>query len=300
MRAFDLGGLPAVIDLALAAPEDFEAGSGGFTGGGQWQWGTPTDPRGPTAHSGSQLWGTNLAGSYASSFSHALTSPGYDLTPLDQPRLSFWHWYEIWGPYDGINVEISTNGGSVWEVVEPVGGYPDPCISGLPGSPCEPGWTGSSGDWLPAVFDLADYADHTVVFRFTLGPYDFSSTAGWFIDDLQVFGVTSTVAVEALAAAPPRTQLGAPAPTPASGPVSLGFTLASPAAVTLRIYDAAGRHVRTLTEGPLAAGAHSARWDGRDARGATVGSGVYFLRLEADRELEGGVRALTRKIVVTR
>ncbi len=62
--------------------------------------------------------------------------------------------------------------------------------------------------------------------------------------------------------------------------------------VTVSIYDVAGRLVRTLVNGTAAPGIHSANWDGRDDRGSSVGSGVYFYRIEA-----GGFRA-NRKMVL--
>jgi hypothetical protein len=52
-------------------------------------------------------------------------------------------------------------------------------------------------------------------------------------------------------------------------------------AVTLRIYDVAGRLVRTLVDGPQAAGQKTVTWNGKDDRGRSVVSGVYFYRLEA-------------------
>ena len=59
----------------------------------------------------------------------------------------------------------------------------------------------------------------------------------------------------------------------------------------LDVYDVAGRIVRTLHEGSLAAGSFSKSWDGRDAAGRRVSNGVYYLRLAA------GDRSLVRKIV---
>ena len=35
------------VDLRLAVPNDFEAGSGGFAGTNQWQWGVPSFDQGP-------------------------------------------------------------------------------------------------------------------------------------------------------------------------------------------------------------------------------------------------------------
>ena len=49
--------------------------------------------------------------------------------------------------------------------------------------------------------------------------------------------------------------------------------------MSLKIYDAAGRLVRTLAEGPEGVGDHSVSWDGRDDSGAAMSSGVYFYRL---------------------
>ncbi len=52
--------------------------------------------------------------------------------------------------------------------------------------------------------------------------------------------------------------------------------------VALAVYDVAGRHVATLADGPAAPGVHEVSWDGRDAGGAQVASGVYFARLVTD------------------
>jgi flagellar hook assembly protein FlgD len=51
--------------------------------------------------------------------------------------------------------------------------------------------------------------------------------------------------------------------------------------VQLRIYDAAGRAVRTLVEGVELAGTHEAFWDGRDDAGEALPSGLYFYRLHS-------------------
>lgn len=51
--------------------------------------------------------------------------------------------------------------------------------------------------------------------------------------------------------------------------------------VTLRIYDASGRLIRTLADRPQTAGQKTLIWDGRDDRGRSVVSGVFFYRLQA-------------------
>jgi BNR/Asp-box repeat protein len=51
--------------------------------------------------------------------------------------------------------------------------------------------------------------------------------------------------------------------------------------VKLEVFDVAGRHLRTLTDGWVAGGTQLARWDGVDDRGRAVTSGVYLCRLRA-------------------
>jgi flagellar hook assembly protein FlgD len=48
------------------------------------------------------------------------------------------------------------------------------------------------------------------------------------------------------------------------------------------VYDVSGRLVTVLADGAAEAGNHAARWDGRDAQGRPVSSGVYFCRLTVD------------------
>lgn len=51
--------------------------------------------------------------------------------------------------------------------------------------------------------------------------------------------------------------------------------------VRLTVHDATGRELRRLVDGALAEGIHRASWDGRDAGGRVVATGVYFLTLRA-------------------
>jgi predicted outer membrane repeat protein len=83
-------------------------------------------------------------------------------------------------------------------------------------------------------------------------------------------------------------------PNPFFPRTTLSFELPRSGPVRLAVYDAAGRFVRTLAEGTYAAGPHEKVWDGRDAQGRPLPSGVYFGRLEA-----GGVRN-SRALVLTR
>jgi flagellar hook assembly protein FlgD len=54
--------------------------------------------------------------------------------------------------------------------------------------------------------------------------------------------------------------------------------------VKLEVFDAQGRAVATLWEGTRAPGEHQIEWDGKDASGRDVASGVYFCRLRAGKQ----------------
>jgi uncharacterized repeat protein (TIGR01451 family) len=72
--------------------------------------------------------------------------------------------------------------------------------------------------------------------------------------------------------------LGSIGPVPARGTVRMRFHVPSQGNLSVEIYDAAGRRVRTLTEGPARPGEFPLEWDARNDAGHSVGAGIYFLR----------------------
>jgi len=70
-------------------------------------------------------------------------------------------------------------------------------------------------------------------------------------------------------------------PNPFNPSTTIAFALAQDGPARLAVYDLSGRLVRTLVDGPLARGAHTATWDGRDDAGRGVASGIYVYRLRA-------------------
>ena len=84
-------------------------------------------------------------------------------------------------------------------------------------------------------------------------------------------------------------------PNPSLAKVHASFTLPRAARdAGLAVYDAAGRHVTTLLDGPLSAGPHALTWTGLDDRGQRVPSGIFFMRLRADGQ------SLVRKVLLVR
>ncbi|KPJ51983.1 hypothetical protein AMJ39_08875 [candidate division TA06 bacterium DG_24] len=83
-------------------------------------------------------------------------------------------------------------------------------------------------------------------------------------------------------------------PNPFGAATTITYALPDAQPVTLAIYDIRGARVRNLISGTVSAGLHQVVWDGRDGRGHTVASGIYFCSLEA-----GGLRE-TRRMVLLR
>jgi hypothetical protein len=81
-------------------------------------------------------------------------------------------------------------------------------------------------------------------------------------------------------------------PNPFNPSTVIRFELSADSDVDLSVFDASGAFVAALERGRRASGPHETRWDGTDAAGGRVGSGVYFYRLRA------GGSTYTRKMVL--
>ncbi|OGS36304.1 MAG: hypothetical protein A2293_14645 [Elusimicrobia bacterium RIFOXYB2_FULL_49_7] len=75
-------------------------------------------------------------------------------------------------------------------------------------------------------------------------------------------------------------------PNPANPSTQLVLDLQSPQPlVDVLIRDITGHHVRSLYYGPMTAGRHAIRWDGRNHDRAPVASGVYIFRVSFGKEV---------------
>lgn len=92
--------------------------------------------------------------------------------------------------------------------------------------------------------------------------------------------VNAASAVPGVTAAP---RLAQNQPNPFNPATEIAFSVGvGDGATTLEVFDAAGRRVRGLVSGVLAAGDHTVAWDGTDDGGRRVPSGLYLYRLESD------------------
>lgn len=81
-------------------------------------------------------------------------------------------------------------------------------------------------------------------------------------------------------------------PNPFNPSTVIRFTLEKSQPVSVEIYNVEGRLIRTLVQDNLPEGSHQITWDGKDERGFSLSSGIYFY------SLRGSSHQLTKKMVL--
>jgi len=243
--------------LLASAPifDDLEAGLTNWSG----SWALTSS----NAHSPSSSMTDSPGGDYPNNaFTVIALSSAVDLSQAEGAALSFWHSYDTEASYDHCLVEVSVNGGSSWTEVA--------------------SYDGASLDWTEEIVDLDDYVGTDAFkIRFVLESDGWIQRDGWYVDDVGIFVETTSSGVDD--EIPARKLAVANYPNPFSPRTSLAYVVPADASVDLRVYDAAGRLVRTLVVGEeKAAGAYEMEWDGADERGVPVAAGVYFVRLTVE------------------
>ena len=154
-----------------------------------------------------------------------------------------------------------------------------------------------NGDGVVNIFDL------TLVARGIVGaaappiatdPADTATIESWIaearlVDDGSIAfrqGIANLENLIASLIVPHETALLVNYPNPFNPETWIPYQLATPAEVAVTIYDMNGGAVRHLEVGHQAAGSYQSRsraayWDGRNGRGESVASGVYFYTLKA-------------------
>jgi len=109
-----------------------------------------------------------------------------------------------------------------------------------------------------------------------------------------IFGrQTSEDAARGVGGSSPQTWLAPAFPSPAREGAGWQFSVQRVANYRLAVYDLSGRLIRTLVDGQLGPGVHTAAWDGRDGAGRAVASGIYLCRMTGP-----GVALRSRSVIV--
>jgi len=133
-----------------------------------WEFGQPlTGPT--TAYSGTNLYGTNLAGNYDNNWTLALTSTTIDCSDLTNVKLRYAHWVGLEDGYDHARIRLRNNGGSwttFWDT------------------------TTSNRYWQISELDVSSVADNSsnVDIRFDIRADESTNSEGFYLDDVMFCG----------------------------------------------------------------------------------------------------------------
>jgi hypothetical protein len=174
----------------LAAPyaEDFEASNGGWSVSGtspSWEYGVPTAANTiiTAAKADGNIWKTNLDGPYSNNELSYLASPCFDFSAeANDPTVAFDLIYHTESGWDGLWVQLSTDGGATWSDL---------------GSGAAPTWynnasgwwtgTSASNAWNPYQHALDGSAGSAAVrLRFVLDTDGSSTREGAGVDNVTV------------------------------------------------------------------------------------------------------------------
>jgi len=134
-------------------------------------------------------------------------------------------------------------------------------------------WSSASYSYFPKFIGATSGSS-----TLKLGIEKSNNQAGAFPSVLLVYSLGITAAVGGDPVVPPTVPgilLEQSVPNPAADKALIEFTLPSPGRATLTIYNQLGQVIRTLIDGPLAAGKHRLTFDGRG-----LANGAYFYRLQ--------------------
>ncbi len=239
----------------------------------------PTDVQPGDDHTpapGTDCWVTGpLAGTSVGAYDvdggqTVLYSPRFDLVGATDVSISYWRFYSN----DGGNapgqdfwvVEISNDGGDTWTDVENSNASPNA--------------------WEQIAFDLDTYfaTPGVVQMRFVASDLGDGSIVEALVDDFLLTGLFDPTGVDDGVSVAFNTSLGQNHPNPFNPKTEIRFSLAQAGAASLKIYDAQGRLVKVLVDGVVQAGEREVVWNGDDANGRPVASGMYFYKLQTEEQ----------------
>lgn len=136
-----------------------------------------------TAHSGRYFWWSNRGDD-----SDMTLTRGFDLSGVSNATLEYWTWYDIEEDWDYAYVEVSTDGGQTWTILQtPSGTGTNPN-----GNSYGWGYTGKSGggkdspQWLHESVDLSAHARQQVLVRFEYITDEAVNKPGFIVDDIAI------------------------------------------------------------------------------------------------------------------
>ncbi|MDA0676931.1 MAG: immune inhibitor A, partial [Chloroflexi bacterium] len=130
-----------------------------------------------TPYSGQTCWWTNAGDSIDTTLTRSV-----DLTGVNEATFQFVAWYAIEEDWDYAYVEVSTDGGTTWQILPT-----DNASTANPnGTAYGPGITGHSEGWVKKTVDLAQYTGSEILLRLEYITDDAIHDRGACFDDFAI------------------------------------------------------------------------------------------------------------------
>jgi len=203
---------------------------------------------------------------------------------------------QLWPLFDRYKVDVVFNGHAhTYERLFPLlngvpqnqaqnPSYTDPNGTIYIVSGCGGKFNNDEGEETTFCGPTAAFVDHKILFTqvFVYGQIiyimTFDSTNGQVVDFVRV---AKTTPVTDVAVAPPVRLLHQNVPNPFNPTTTIPFEVENRGRVRLRVFRPDGALVADVLDRVLPPGSHRATWNGRDARGIQVPSGVYMCHMDA-------------------
>lgn len=111
----------------------------------------------------------------------------FDLTGAGEVTLSYDAWYSIEEEWDYVYLQVSTDGGKRWDILE----TRHTSTANPIGVAFGPGYTGKSEGWISEEVDLSAYSGQPVLVRFQYVTDDALNDTGMCLKELEISGATA-------------------------------------------------------------------------------------------------------------
>ncbi|MDP8288506.1 MAG: M14 family zinc carboxypeptidase, partial [Candidatus Electryonea clarkiae] len=252
MVALDINLQPEVVIFE----EDWESGMDDWNAQNYWcQY--------PESYEGNYALRDNSERFYRNGFESIIkTSSSINLNGVNEDIvLTFWHKFHIEWEYDSCYVEISTNNQD-WEVLAV--------------------FTGVKQAWQQVIIPLQEWEDTHSYLRFRIKTDSYLSDPGWLIDNITIISSQGNGIDDP--PIQPEYILHQNKPNPFRFITFFPYEVKNPhnEKLTLSLFNIKGQLIRSYE---LDENISMVSWDGKNARGREVGSGIYFYQLKADKRV---------------
>jgi photosystem II stability/assembly factor-like uncharacterized protein len=194
------------------------------------------------------------------------------------------------GGISGIETKVrTTDGGVTWQILNTTQGS---SLHGLWFTDSRNGWTVGGTNAGLVIERTTDGGVTWVKQQHGFAPQDLSyfeaicminPNEGWVVGDkgtiLKTMSGGVTEVEDQGSVVPKRFELRQNYPNPFNPTTNIVFNIPQTEKITLTVCSMLGQKIATLVEGELPAGAHKVSWNGRDALGRQLPSGVYLFKL---------------------